>query len=61
VIVTLDNHLLEIQVRTLVQDLWAQAMERLADEAGREIRYGGAPQKRAADVENLLNISNEIS
>lgn len=57
--VTIDGHLIEIQVRTQLQDLWAQAMERLADEAGRESRYGGAPRKRAADVENLLNISRE--
>jgi len=61
VIATLDERLIEIQVRTQLQDLWAQAMERLADEAGREIRYGGAPQKRDEDFENLLNISNEIA
>jgi hypothetical protein len=36
-------------------------MERLADEAGREIRYGGAPQRRSEDVESLLNISREIA
>ncbi len=61
VIATLDERLIEIQVRTQLQDLWAQAMERLADEAGREIRYGGAPQKRGEDVESLLNISHEIA
>ena len=61
VIATLAERLIEIQVRTQLQDLWAQAMERLADEAGREIRYGGAPQKRGEDVENLLNISQEIA
>lgn len=61
VIATLDERLIEIQVRTQLQDLWAQAMERLADEAGREIRYGGAPQKRGEDVKNLLDISNEIA
>lgn len=60
-IATIDEHLIEIQVRTQLQDLWAQAMERLADEAGREIRYGGAPQKRGEDVGNLLNISHEIA
>jgi ppGpp synthetase/RelA/SpoT-type nucleotidyltranferase len=61
VIATLDGRLIEIQVRTRLQDLWAQAMERLADEAGREIRYGGTPQKRGDDVENLRNISYEIA
>lgn len=61
VIATLHERLLEIQVRTQLQDLWAQAMERLADVAGREIRYGGAPQRRGEDVECLLNISREIA
>lgn len=61
VIATLDGRFIEIQVRTQLQDLWAQAMERLADEAGREIRYGGAPQRRGEDVESLLNISPEIA
>ena len=30
----------EVQVRTTLQDLWAQAMERFADRWGRGIRYG---------------------
>ena len=55
VIATLGERRIEIQVRTQLQDLWAQAMERLADEAGREIRYGGTPQARSEDVESLLN------
>jgi len=61
VIATVDGRFIEIQVRTQLQDLWAQAMERLADEVGRDIRYGGAPLKRREDVENLLNISHEIA
>lgn len=61
VIVTFDVHPIEIQVRTQMQDLWAQAMERLADEAGREIRYGGTPKTRDEDVESLLNISSDIA
>ena len=61
VIATLDEHPIEIQVRTQLQDLWAQAMERLADEAGREIRYGGMPKTRGEDVESLLNISQDIA
>ena len=35
-------------------------MERLADVAGRAIRYGGAPERRGEDVAILLNISREI-
>ena len=61
VIATVDERRVEIQVRTKLQDLWAQAMERLADEVGREIRYGGAALARSEDVENLLNIAQEIA
>jgi ppGpp synthetase/RelA/SpoT-type nucleotidyltranferase len=43
VIVTVDGVPVEVQVRTLNQDLWAQIVERLADRWGREIRYGGSP------------------
>ena len=32
--------LIEIQVRTALQDAWAQVFEGLADSWGREIRYG---------------------
>lgn len=34
----------EVQVRTELQDLWAQAFERLADTWGRGIRYGEDPE-----------------
>jgi ppGpp synthetase/RelA/SpoT-type nucleotidyltranferase len=34
---------IEIQIRTLVQHMWANLMERLADRLGRQIRYGGTP------------------
>lgn len=33
----------EIQVRTVLQDAWANLMEKWADLHGREIRYGGEP------------------
>jgi len=33
----------EIQVRTLCQDMWAQAVELLGDALGRQIRYGEPP------------------
>jgi ppGpp synthetase/RelA/SpoT-type nucleotidyltranferase len=61
VIATIDGRLMEIQVRTQLQDLWAQALERLADEAGREIRYGGPPNRRSEDVKSVLNLSNDIA
>lgn len=43
VIVTLDGITIEIQIRTVMQHVWADLMERLADRFGRQIRYGGAP------------------
>ena len=33
----------EVQVRTGLQDKWAQIVERLADSWGRQVRYGGDP------------------
>jgi ppGpp synthetase/RelA/SpoT-type nucleotidyltranferase len=35
----------EIQIRTLYQDGWAQTMETLGDHWGRAIRYGGDPDE----------------
>ena len=43
VIVTLDGITIEVQVRTLMQHIWADLMERLADRLGRQIRYGEPP------------------
>lgn len=40
VIARLDGIGLEIQVRTTVQDVWANIFEKVADRVGREIRYG---------------------
>lgn len=57
VIPTVEACPVEIQVRTKIQDLWAQAMEKLADEAGREIRYGGIPEVCADRVGELQQIS----
>ncbi|HEU0089657.1 MAG TPA: hypothetical protein VFQ77_18760 [Pseudonocardiaceae bacterium] len=33
----------EVQIRTILQDMWAQIFENLADQWGRQIRYGGTP------------------
>lgn len=41
--VRIDNFFVEIQVRTSLQDQWAQINEKLADMFGRGIRYGEAP------------------
>lgn len=43
VIVSLDGVTIEVQVRTMMQHVWADLMERLADRLGRQIRYGEPP------------------
>jgi Region found in RelA / SpoT proteins len=43
VIVRTRGCLVEVQVRTYLQNMWAQIIERLADLYGRQIRYGEPP------------------
>jgi hypothetical protein len=43
VIVEVDQRFVEIQVRTVLQDVWAQLIERFGDWWGRGIRYGELP------------------
>jgi ppGpp synthetase/RelA/SpoT-type nucleotidyltranferase len=55
VIVSVDRVPVEIQVRTELQDSWAQIVEDLGDRWGRGIRYGGEPEHadaliRAGDI-----------
>lgn len=63
VVVEVDGFLVEIQIRTLLQNLWAQIMETLGDRIGRGIRYGELPkeplQRRA--VEDLIKLSTQIA
>lgn len=42
-----EGRRLEVQIRTRLQDRWAQIVERLADRWGRQIRYGGEPEDPA--------------
>jgi hypothetical protein len=59
----------EIQIRTRMQDLWAQIVERLADGWGRGIRYGEPPLDpdrrigtitRQMIVRNLMELADDI-
>lgn len=50
VIVQIDGMWIELQVRTALQHLWAETTEKLADEWGRQIRYGELPSKPNARV-----------
>lgn len=43
VVVSLEGISIEVQLRTLIQHVWADLMERLADRLGRQIRYGEPP------------------
>jgi len=61
IIPIVDGRPVEIQIRTSLQDLWAQAMEKLADEVGREIRYGAAPRERKEDFHALMQSSVELA
>ena len=49
-IVRLEGTPIEIQVRTDLQDMWAQITEKLADRWGRGIRYGEDPENPDAEL-----------
>ncbi|MBT1162945.1 hypothetical protein [Bifidobacterium sp. SO1] len=62
VILRLNGVFAEIQVRTLMQDLWANCFEELGDRVGRAIRYDGEPEADDHGLTNiLLGISQGIS
>lgn len=45
-----DGFLVEVQIRTIPQDWWAQNMESISDAWGREIQYGGPPDAGSAET-----------
>lgn len=57
VVVHVQGLPVEIQVRTRLQDLWAQIVERLGDRWGRGIRYGEAPQ----EAEQRLHLGGDAT
>jgi ppGpp synthetase/RelA/SpoT-type nucleotidyltranferase len=69
IIVRVQGRPVEIQVRTHLQDLWAQIVERVADVWGRQIRYGGLPSQpdrrlgnttRRGFLEWMMNFASQI-
>jgi len=48
VVMDVGGGYVEVQVRTLLQHLWAEVFERIADKLGREIRYGMLPENDLA-------------
>lgn len=69
VIVSLDGVSVEVQVRTYLQHVWADLMERLADRLGRQIRYGQPPTppegmtQRSAQVvvDTVMKLSDQFA
>lgn len=71
VIASVRGRWVEIQVRTLLQDAWAQTFERLGDTWGRQIRYGEPPNQpdrivlgvgtRREFVADLLQLSDSLA
>jgi ppGpp synthetase/RelA/SpoT-type nucleotidyltranferase len=56
-IVDVDGKLVEIQIRTELQQAWAELSEKLSDVFDRSIKYGGGNQ----DVLSLLVIASEVT
>lgn len=54
-IVTVGDRWVEVQLRTRLQDKWAQISEKLADRFGIEVKYGGGP----AAVRTTLDVLSE--
>jgi ppGpp synthetase/RelA/SpoT-type nucleotidyltranferase len=61
VIVASHGAFVEIQIRTELQALWAEAYERLADTLGRRIRYGELPSSTHPDQSALIQTLQEMS
>lgn len=63
VVVRIDEFWVEIQVRTALQDMWAQVFDQLSDRYGREIRYGHKPSSKGAKlvVKKALDLAELIA
>lgn len=62
-IATVGGLPIEIQIRTRLQNLWAQTMERVGDVVGRGVRYGEVPEDpvRRQAVEALIEIADDLA
>lgn len=63
IVVRSHGRRVEIQIRTPLQHLWAEVMERVGDRYGRGIRYGSLPAEpeRRDVVEGLIGMADEIA
>ena len=55
-----DSFPVEIQVRTYFQDIWAQIFERIADQWGRQIRYGEPPDLPSPEGKTTTKHTTEL-
>lgn len=60
VIVSDDRRLVEVQVRTSLQHAWAELSEKLADEFGIEIKYGGGSRLYKDALQRLSECIDDI-
>ena len=60
VIVTNRDKLVEIQVRTVLQDRWAAFSERLSDEVDPSIKYGGGDEELISYLHEMSEVSINI-
>lgn len=67
VIVTIDEKLIELQVRTTLQHLWAELSEKLSDKVDPAIKYGGGDEatrllltEASADVAKVEATEDEL-
>jgi putative GTP pyrophosphokinase len=52
----IEGMLVEIQLRTSLQHLWAELSEKLADRYGFELKYGGGPDKVRKGLQQLSQV-----
>jgi ppGpp synthetase/RelA/SpoT-type nucleotidyltranferase len=55
-----DGKPIEIQVRTLLQHLWAQLSEKLADAVEPAVKYGGGPEGIRRLLERYSDIVKQM-
>ncbi|MFD7954941.1 hypothetical protein ACFV4X_15745 [Streptomyces ardesiacus] len=61
VIISLSGRYVEVQIRTVGQDLWANVFERMADIFGRGIRYGEPPEYGGKAVTDIIASMEKFS
>jgi ppGpp synthetase/RelA/SpoT-type nucleotidyltranferase len=61
VIIKSRGRSIEVQVRTAPQQRWAELFEKLADQWGRQIRYGAPPNEPVETRAEVIRLLNSVS